>query len=276
VAGLLQARGDDGVRWSRAGVEDSTAADSAAWSPRLVMTLRASLVFASFGQAECERAAGGQEASIDEGLGALHAALDSRRVREMVVFGPMAFDEEAPASRGIYAGLNERLRPIASSAAAWARERSLAHIDLFAITMSVYEKLRAAGEAPTTDGRMPTELASTLIAADVLAALGVTRETLGEIGWRPCGEPGYEAARRIDPTLPALAPGQGAGSFAVAQSLRVYDAHWEILWRDLDQGLHPDHAHRVEILTMQRMEVEANWQSVREVVAEARGAATTP
>lgn len=287
ITGLLQARDDDGVRWSRAGLERSSAADASIWAGRLTLTLRASLIFASFGHEDggllrspmpqgfenpTDADLDAALSRYDDGLKAMVEALRSRRVRTVVLFGPAAVDELEPAGAGVFVGYNATLRAIADRAKAFAERESLPFIDLHSISSSVYERMRAAGAPATQDGRTPTEAASVLIAAEVLDALGVSREALGELNWRPSSEPTYSAARAIDPSLPEIRPGDGAPSFAITQALRVYDAHWDILWRDLDQGLHPDHAHRAEILSLQRAEVDADWRRVRVEVEEARAA----
>lgn len=285
VAGLLMSRPDDGVSWRRAGTRDSSAQVAGLWGARVAMSVRASLVFACFGHAESEYLRHPMppgfpeptDADLERALDAYEDGLElfvnamlSRSVRTVVIVSPSAVDELEPTSRGFYVGVNATLERMAERARAFAERRSLPFIDLYAITAPLYERARGDGLRATLDGRTPTEEVSTAIAAEVLSVMGVDRGALGRRKWRPCSEPAYAAARRIDPTLAPLSEGEGSGSFAVAQGLRVFDSHFEILWRHLDQNLHPDHANRADILSKHRAEVDADWRRVRVLVEEKR------
>lgn len=284
-AALLAARPDDAVTWYRAGDQGSSAEAAALWGSRIVMTVRASLVFACFGQVEsqflrhpmppgfAEPSEEDIELALQEyeaGLDMLIDALLTRGVRTVVVVSPPAVDEIEPNSHGFYVGLNSTLAHVADRARAVADRRGLPFLDLFAISNSINNAAHAAGISSTLDGRRPTEVGSTVIAADILAALGVDRDALGRRQWRPSSSPVYRTADEIDPTLPSYAEGDGSGSFAVAQALRTFDTHFLILWRDLDRNLNPDHASRADILSKHRAEVDADWRRVRDVVNENR------
>lgn len=288
-AGLLASRPDDGVTWYRAGTEGSTAQAAALWGARIVMTVRASLVFVCFGQEESQflriPMPPGFEDPTDEviaqaldsyekGLDLFVESMLARSVRTVVIVSPPAVDELEPASHGFYVGVNSTLAQFAERARAYAERRSLPYLDLYGMSLRTIEAARAHGQSATKDGRTPTQVGSTIIAAAALEALGVDRDALARRRWRPSTEPAYENARRIDPTLPEHAPGDGAGSFAIAQALDIFDRHFRILWRDLDQNLHPEHAHRADILAKHRAEVDGDWRRVRGVV-EARRALTT-
>jgi len=284
-AALLAGRPDDGVTWYRAGTEGSTAQAAALWGARIVMTVRASLVIACFGQEESQflrhPMPPGFEDPTDEaiqqaletyekGLDLFVESMLARSVRTVVIVSPPAVDELEPASHGFYVGVNATLAQFAERARVYAERRSLPYMDLYGITLRTIEASRADGQGATTDGRAPTEIASTVIAAEALEAMGMDRESLARRQWRPSTEPAYENARRIDPTLSEYAPGEGAGSFAIAQALDIFDMHFRILWRDLDQNLHPEHSHRADILSKHRAEVDGDWRRVRGVVEERR------
>jgi len=288
-AALLSGRPDDGVTWYRAGTEGSTAQAAALWGARIVMTVRSSLVFACFGQEESqflrrpmppgfadptdEQMRQALE-TYEKGLELFVESMLARSVRTVVIVSPPAVDELEPASHGFYVGVNATLAQFAERARAYAERRSLPYLDLYGITRRTIEAAREDGQSATVDGRAPTEGASTVIAAGVLETMGMDRASLGRRQWRPSTEPAYESARRIDPALAALAPGEGAGSFAIAQALDIFDMHFRILWKDLDQNLHPEHAHRADILSKHRAEVDADWRRVRGVVEERRALTT--
>ncbi len=284
-AGLLAARPDDAVTWYRAGSEGSTAEVAALWGSRIVMTIRASLVFACFGQAESEflrhpMPPGFAEpteedlqaalAKYEEGLDLFVDAMLSRSVRTVVIVSPPAVDELEPASHGFYVGMNATLALFAERAREVAQRRELPFIDLFTISSSLMQPARSAGVGLTEDGRTATDVGSVLIGAELLHEFGLDRAALLRRQWRPATEPAYTVAQRIDPSLAPPEAVSAGGSFAVAQALRVFDTHFLILWRDMDRLLHPDHANRADILSKHRAEVDADWRRVREVVNENR------
>ena len=274
-AALLRLHEASPLRCASVGVRGSTVDSAREWAPRVVMTTGASVVFVMLGTHDAGFAREPDEAAAEAygaSLRALIEALRARRVREVVVVSPLALDEWTEVNDRLYEGRNARLAQFAARAEAVAAEQGAVFLDLHAFTMDAWRAAHArGGPAMTSDGVRPTEAGAIVAASMALRGLGVTGTTLGWHGWSPT------ALERFEPVRDYLAedvepdPEQAARLFRLVRAMEVHDAHADALWRTLDQQLHPEHQHRIEMLVLQRGEVERNWATVRAVLDGADG-----
>ncbi|TVQ61896.1 MAG: hypothetical protein EA379_05645 [Phycisphaerales bacterium] len=265
-AALLRLFEDSPLRCGSIGVRGSTTASAREWAPRVVMTVGANVVFVMLGTHDAGFAREPDEAAAEAygaSLRVLIETLRARRVREVVVVSPIALDEWTEVNDRLYEGRNARLAQFAARAEAVAAEEGAVFLDLHTFTKDVWRAAhQRGGPAMTSDGVRPTEAGAIVAASKALRGLGVTGTTLGWIGWAPTALERFEPVREflvedVDPD-----PEQAARMFRLVRAMDVHDAHADTLWRTLDQRLHPEHQHRVEMLVLHRGEVERNWASV--------------